>query len=323
MNIYDFDGTLYPKDSSVRFCLFCLRRTFAAWQFFPKFIYTTILYLCNLTTKETWKSTFFGFIPYLSNTENLVCEFWKEEKKYLQLNIFPVDTNRNCVISASPYFLLKPIVSDELHWDLIASDVSPQTGKFLAKNCSGEEKVHRFLRMFPKEKINYFFSDSFSDQPLANLAAHPFFVQKGTCIPWHERHLSKFEKLMQHFMDRKFLLFLFCGGSGTLFNFAVSLFSAQYVNPSLAYLIGYSASLFVTFYLTANLVFHQPMAMERFFKFVVSYIPNFLIQMILVLLFLKLWNLPPLLVYALATLLGLPITFLLLKLFAFKKRNRQ
>lgn len=322
MNIYDFDGTLYSKDSSVRFCLFCLRRTFAAWQFFPKFIYTTILYLFRLTNKEVWKSSLFGFIPYLSDTESLVCEFWKKEKKYLQLDIFPVNTNCNCVISASPYFLLKPIVLDELHWDLIASDVSPQTGKFLTKNCSGEEKVHRFLHMFPKRKINYFFSDSFSDQPLANLAAHAFFVQKGTCIPWHERHLSTFEKLMQHFMDRKFLLFLFCGGSGTLLNFAVSLFLTQFVNPSFAYLIGYSASLFVTFYLTANFVFHRPVEIERFFKFVVSYIPNFLIQMILVLLFLNLWNLSLLLVYALATFLGLPITFLLLKLFAFKTRNK-
>ena len=43
----------------------------------------------------------------------------------------------------------------------------------------GEEKVKRFYEIYPKEIIDEFYSDSYSDLPLANISKKAFLIKKG------------------------------------------------------------------------------------------------------------------------------------------------
>jgi putative flippase GtrA len=126
-------------------------------------------------------------------------------------------------------------------------------------------------------------------------------------------------KLKSAYCSKEFLLFVFCGGMGTLVNFLCSLLISTRVNASVSYICGYGISLFVAYSLNAKLIFHNSLRFIAFVKFVISYIPNFLILFSFVLVFLNIFGWNRIIVYGLAGLLGLPVTFLLVKIFAFGK----
>jgi putative flippase GtrA len=215
--------------------------------------------------------------------------------------------------------LLEPVVKDYLHCTLIASKIDPKTGVYDGKNCSGEEKARRFRARYAGEKIDRFYSDSLSDAPLAGIAGQSFMVTGDRIVPWEAAKESFIAKIKRTDCSRDFIIFVFCGGMGTLVNFVVSLFVSTRINPSIAYVLGYGTSLFAAYALNARLIFKTKICFRQFAAFVVSYIPNFLILFSFVLFFLNILGWNKVVVYALAGLFGLPVTFILVKLIAFKK----
>lgn len=130
------------------------------------------------------------------------------------------------------------------------------------------------------------------------------------------------QRLIRTYVSKKFLIFVFCGGMGTLTNFVFSLMISTKIDPTIAYIFGYSISLFVAYFLNARLNFKQRLGVTKFLKFVVSYMPNFAILFLFVFLFLNIFNWNKVIVYALASLFGLPITFILVKIYAFKRGGK-
>ena len=68
--------------------------------------------------------------------------------------------------------------------NLIASKVNMQSGKYTGVNCHGKEKVKRFYEAFPNGKIDSFYSDSYSDSPLAEIADKAFMVDGDKIESW-------------------------------------------------------------------------------------------------------------------------------------------
>lgn len=130
------------------------------------------------------------------------------------------------------------------------------------------------------------------------------------------------QRLIRTYVSKKFLIFVFCGGMGTLTNFVFSLMISTKIDPTIAYIFGYSISLFVAYFLNSRLNFKQRLGVTKFLKFVVSYMPNFVILFLFVFVFLNIFNWNKVIVYALASLFGLPITFILVKIYAFKRGGK-
>jgi putative flippase GtrA len=128
-------------------------------------------------------------------------------------------------------------------------------------------------------------------------------------------------RLRQTYFSKEFLLFVFCGGMGTLTNFLCSLAISWAINPSVAYTVGYALSLLVAYALNVRLIFHRHLSAATFARFIVSYLPNFCILFAFVLIFLNVLGWNKVIVYALAGLLGLPVTFLLVKLMVFRQKK--
>jgi len=99
------------------------------------------------------------------------------------------------------------------------------------------------------------------------------------------------------------------------------LYSLIIKNVNLAFIVGYLTSLTIAYLLNSFLTFKERLNLKKFIKFCISYIPNFLIQNTFVILFYNILNWEKLIVYSLAAIIGIPVTFLLLKLFAFKKSS--
>jgi putative flippase GtrA len=253
--------------------------------------------------------------------------FWAEKRGALKPWYLAQKKATDIIISASPEFLLNQIVCKELHLCLLASPVDANTGKFTGKNCRGEEKIHRLDAAFPGLQIGEFYSDSLSDAPLAARAKHAFFVEGRKRTPWAEYKLPLLKRLKKIYLAKSFLLFVLCGGAGTFVNFVCSvLISFVFVfeyGATLAYVFGYALSMLATYALNAKLIFHRKPSAADFAKFTISYIPNFLLLLTFVAIFLNFMHWHKIAVYAMAGALGIPVTWLLVKCFAFGKQEKK
>ena len=123
------------------------------------------------------------------------------------------------------------------------------------------------------------------------------------------------------FISPQFMRFLAVGVvnalNGTLFAYLYSLV----MDANLAFVLGYVTALTISYFLNSAFVFPSKLSLERYFRFALSYIPNFLIQNLSVLVVYNLLGYDKLVAYILAAIIGVPATFLLLKFFAFRERT--
>lgn len=147
----------------------------------------------------------------------------------------------------------------------------------------------------------------------------PLLLKGDKMIPRGNYKPSFSSRAKYTYFSKEFFIFIFCGGCGTLVNLGISLLLSSFIDPTLAYVGGYATSLFVTFLMTSFLVFKIRLSLSRFVKFVISYIPNFLILFVFVALLINILHIWKVAVYLSAALLCLPLNFIIVKQLAFKK----
>ena len=186
INVYDFDRTICRKDSSMLFYCFCLRRHPRILRCLPgQFAAFVRYYLFHQGTKTQMKERFYRYFHAVPDVPAEARAFWEQNgKKLIQSWYLGQKRADDVIISASPEFLLEPICR-QLGVRLIASQVDPATGQYQGLNCHGAEKVRRFYELFPGARIQCFYSDSYSDSPLAELAQTSFLVKGEALTPWN------------------------------------------------------------------------------------------------------------------------------------------
>ena len=187
MNVYDFDKTIYHGDSTAHFYLYCLKTQPSTWKWLPYQGLCAIPFALKIMEKTKFKQRFYKFFTSVNDIDKTVEEFWKIHKK--NIKPFYADTQRedDVIISASPYFLLEPIIKELGIKHLMASNVDKYTGIYNGINCHGKEKVRRFYEVFPDGVIDDFYSDSLSDSPLAEISQKAYLVKDFDLLPWPEK----------------------------------------------------------------------------------------------------------------------------------------
>ena len=316
MNIYDFDETIYDSDSTKDFYFYCLKRypkilltvPYMAWGFF--------LYVLGAIPKTRAKEIMYRFLTKIPDIDAAVEDFWNINEGKIK----PWYKNRqredDIIISASPEFLLKPICTRLGIKYLMASRVDKKTGVYTGQNCHDAEKVNRLYERFPDAKCGEFYSDSLSDTPLAEIAEKAYIIRGETLIPWQEYKPKKWKM----FLTREFLSFVIVGVINTASNVVFSTIYRTFIpDTTLAFFPGYITSNVVSYLLNSYLTFKEKLGFVKFIKFFISYIPNFIIQTIIVWLFDNFVHGPSVIAYALAAVIGVPVTFVFMKIFTFKK----
>ena len=190
MNVYDFDNTIYNGDSTADFYLFSLKRHKKIVLLFPSLILSTIkFYIFKIGTKTDFKEKMYRFLKYCDIKKD-VNDFWNKNQNKIKKFYINQKNDDDVIISASPKFLLEPMCKKLGIKYLIASEVSAENYKYSGINCHGKEKVRRFYEVFPNSQIHNFYSDSYSDTPLANLADKAFMVKKNNIFDWKLKRQS-------------------------------------------------------------------------------------------------------------------------------------
>lgn len=321
MNVYDFDKTIYDGDSTLDFYLFALKKNPRLIKYLPIQILGFIKYLFGMSTKLEFKEKFYYFLNGINDTDNLIEMFWNEKESGIKEWYLKRRMDSDLIISASPTFLLEPICKRVGISHLIASEVNKNTGVCEGENCYGEEKVTRLKKEFKDFIIEEFYSDSLSDAPLALVADKSFIVSGTKIMKWDEYKPGIIKEVKNIFLTKQFFSFLIIGGintiNGILFAYMYSLFLAVNVG----FVLGYITAMTISYLLNSKIVFKESMMLEKYIKFCISYIPNFIIQNIFVLIFYNTLHWNKLLVFVLAAIIGVPVTFIIMKFFAFREKN--
>lgn len=321
---YDFDGTIYDGDSSVDFYKYCLKQNKSICKYWLKLAWYLGLYVLGKKSKTEVKEVFFCFLKDFDDKEELLDSFWNEHFSKIKKWYLDKSHENDIIISASPEFLLKKVAEKLGTKDLIASVVNIENGKFLKENCHGMEKVKRLKEKYKEIYIEEMYTDSTSDLPMIEMAKKGFMVKKDTIIPYEDYRPSFIKKLKTIFFTPKFLRFIFVGClntfNGVLFSF---LYSLIINNAVIAFIIGYITSLVISYLLNSYITFRDNnLGISKFIKFCISYIPNFLIQLICVYIFIDVLHLYKLVAYIISAIIGIPITYIALLILPFKNNNK-
>lgn len=191
MNIYDFDKTIFDGDSTASFYWRMLRKYPKLARHWGRQARGFLSYFRNKMTKTQAKEIFYTFLNDIEDVDAEVEEFWDANMHRVKSWYLAQKRTDDVIISASPQFLLRPAMERLGGLYLIASRVDPKTGKTMGENCHGAEKVRRFYLEFPKDaRVEKFYSDSYSDTPLARIAEEAYLVKGDRIVPWNEKYLK-------------------------------------------------------------------------------------------------------------------------------------
>ena len=187
MNVYDFDNTILRGDSTTRFYAYCMLHRPKMWLDIPGQAVNGLLFALKIREKQVFKQRMLHFLTLIGDVDQTVEAFWQKNFSRVKPWYYEKQRADDVVISASPEFLVKPACDRLGIKCTMGSPVDKHTGKFFGPNCHGKEKVRRFREVYPDVQIEEFFSDSYSDSPLAELAQKAWLVKGDELKKWGEK----------------------------------------------------------------------------------------------------------------------------------------
>lgn len=187
MNVYDFDGTIFPGDCSIGFCFWCMKRHPKMYfTFFPKAVKNLILRKLGKMPEYLMQRKFFGYLTLIDDFDEQIERYWDKNEKKISDWYLKQKKPDDLIISASPTCIIEPI-ANRLGVNFMATEFDRQFGVFLNNHMYAKEKAQYMIdHGFPK--IDNFYSDSLADTPLALCAERAFLVsdKASTVTEWPE-----------------------------------------------------------------------------------------------------------------------------------------
>lgn len=328
-NLYDFDKTIYNGDSSVDFFKYCARKDKRVKKIYFKLLVNLIKYKAKYMNLTEFKEYAFSFLNYFDNHEKLVDEFWQtHEKNIKKFYLDKIDHSKDIIISASPFFLLKPIANKLGVKDLIASDVDIKTGHFNKINNSGNEKVKAFKEKYPHDIIFNMYSDSMHDKPLLDIAENSFLVKKHKIYDYKTYKPNIFKRFWNFCWDiyhkkEELWNYLIVGGLTTLVSIGTYALSSKVfgINYVVSNIISWICAVIFAYFTNRWFVFHSqnPHKIKEFISFVGSRVLTLLLDTGLMILFIEIIKMDDLLAKILVQVVIVIANYIISKLIVFKK----
>ena len=183
MNVYDFDGTIFPTDCSIGF--WCMKTRPKMWfTFAPKAIRNIILRKRGKIPEYLMQRKFFGYLTMVDNFDEEIERYWDKNEKKIAPWYLAQKRPDDLIISASPDCIIAPIAK-RLGVNYMATEFDREYGVFLNNLMYAQEKAQYMIdHGFPL--IENFYSDSLADTPLALCAekAHLVKDKASTVVDW-------------------------------------------------------------------------------------------------------------------------------------------
>ena len=185
MDAYDWDKTVFAKDTTAGFFLFCCKRYPQVRRYVPLALRIALRHVVGKPPIPEQKQRYYRYLACIPDIQAVVRAFWAGNEALIGPPAMPCNPKPgDVIISASAEFLLRDICESR-GWYLIGSLIDPITGDETGLDCYGEEKVRRFRERFGETaSIDTWYSDSTSDAPMAAIAKAAFIVNPRGITPW-------------------------------------------------------------------------------------------------------------------------------------------
>lgn len=132
---------------------------------------------------------------------------------------------------------------------------------------------------------------------------------------------KKLKRLIKLFLNREFISFCIFGTVNTFNTAWISTVTHTFMhNRNAAAAAGYAGSLSLAYLIDSKFVFHKRPSWHRYLRFLISYIPNFIIYFFVTFMTINTWHLPQFWATAAATAICGPVTYIIMHFYAFRKR---
>jgi len=196
MNVYDFDGTIFPTDCTVGFGFWCMNRHPKLWvMFFPKMVITLIRRKAGQIPEYLMQRKLFSFLTLVNDFDEQIERYWDKNEKKIAPWYLAQKRPDDLIISASPDCIIGPIAK-RLGVNFMATEFDREFGVFLNNLMYAKEKAkYIFDHGFPV--IENFYSDSLADTPLALCAERAYLVSNKarTVNPWPDLDTETLKKV--------------------------------------------------------------------------------------------------------------------------------
>ena len=198
MNVYDFDGTIFPTDCSIGFCLWCMKRHPKMYiTVFPKTIRNLIRRKRGKMEECQMQREFFGYLTMIDDFDEQIERYWDKNEKRIATWYLAQKRPDDLIISASPDCIIGPI-ANRLGVNFMATEFDREYGVFLNNLMYAREKAKYMIdKGFPV--IDNFYSDSLADTPLALCAekAHLVKNKASTVVDWPDLDEETMKKVKE------------------------------------------------------------------------------------------------------------------------------
>ena len=198
MNVYDFDGTIFPTDCSIGFCFYCMWRQPKMWfTFFPKALKNLVQRKRGKIPEHLLQRRFFSYLTLVKDFDVKIERYWDKNEKKIASWYLAQKKPDDLIISASPDCIIGPIAK-RLGVNYMATEFDREYGVFLNNLMYAREKAKYIIdKGFPM--IDNFYSDSLADTPLALCAEKAHLVTKkaSTVINWPELDVETIKKVKE------------------------------------------------------------------------------------------------------------------------------
>ncbi len=189
MNVYDFDKTICKDDTENDFFYYELFHHPINLLRIPYFIIADISYRLKLITEEEWRHRIYLTLKNLKDIDSEVIKFWKKRKKKLLDWYKRQQKEDDVIISATPRFLIEPILIAMNIKHYIVSEFDVKSRRFIGKINAGEEKLRHYLNEYKDKEIDNFYTDSMRDLPLLMKAKNAFIINKKyQIVPFNNKN---------------------------------------------------------------------------------------------------------------------------------------
>lgn len=134
--------------------------------------------------------------------------------------------------------------------------------------------------------------------------------------------MEQIKKIKQLFFNKQFIIFIVIGGVNTISSAIFSGFYSMLLGEVEAFIPGYVTGILVSYILNTLFTFKDQFEFKKLIKFALSTIPNFLIQFMTIYVGINLLHINNILCYGIAAVIGVPITFTILKLFVYRNKEK-
>ena len=187
MNVYDFDGTIFPGDCSVGFGFWCMMRHPTLWfTYFPRIVGAFIKYKNGKIPNYKLQTTLFSFLTKVDDFDFQIERYWDKNERRISSWYLEQKKPDDLIISASPICVVEPIAR-RLGVKFVATDYDRELG-VLMNNLMYARSKARYIIDHGFPVIDHFYSDSLSDTPLALCSeqAHLVVGRASRVVDWPE-----------------------------------------------------------------------------------------------------------------------------------------